>query len=89
MFKVLVLDLLGDSRVRVNPDRLEGYQSRGQLSILYVSDVDRSILETVPLYQSGVMYVEESIDGRIAHIWARDVITAMGMDMLERIALGS
>jgi hypothetical protein len=35
------------------------------------------------------MYVEENIDGGIAHFWARDVITAMGMAMLERIALGS
>jgi hypothetical protein len=40
-------------------------------------------------HQGGVMYVEENIDGGIAHIWARDVITAMGMAMLERIALGS
>jgi hypothetical protein len=89
LFKVLVLDLLEDSKaVGVDSDR-EGCQSRGQLFILYVSGVDRSILETVPPHQGSVMYVDESIDGGIAHIWARDVITAMGMEMLERIALGS
>jgi hypothetical protein len=63
------LDLLEDNRaVRVDPDRLEGCQSKGQLFILYVSGVDRSILEIVPLHQGGVMYVEERIDGGIAYI---------------------
>jgi hypothetical protein len=56
LFKVLVLDLLEDNRaVEVDPDRLEGCQSRGQLFILYVSGVDRSILEIVPLHQGGVI----------------------------------
>jgi hypothetical protein len=69
LFKVLVLDLLKDNRaVGVDPDRLEGCQSRGQLFILYVSGVDRSILEIVPLHQGSVMYVEERIDGGIAYI---------------------
>jgi len=89
LFKVLVLDLLEVRRaVKMDPNRLEGCQSRGQLFILYVYSVDKSILEIIPLHQGSFIYVKESIDGGIFHIWARDVVIVMDMDMLERIALG-
>jgi hypothetical protein len=69
LFKVLVLDLLEVSKaVEMDPNRLEGCQSRGQLFILYVFGVDRSIPETISLHQGSVIYVKENIDGGISHI---------------------